>query len=219
MKKALHISGWGLLISFCGSLPPGSVNIAATHIASTQGTTDAVWYCIGSMLGELIVVRALLAGLRWVKKIRRVFFWLEMLTILLLACMTAGCFIAATHRGNWNGIWPQYYLPPFKTGFLLSFINPLHIPFWLGWTSFLINKQIMQQKTADFNWYVVGIGAGTLAGFAVFAAAARWIWEELQDYQLLFCLGAGLLLFCMMLLQVRRLSQSANRLRYSAQQL
>jgi hypothetical protein len=47
----------GMLISFLGSLPLGTLNVAAMQIGITDGYTAAILFSLGSLLVEMIYVR------------------------------------------------------------------------------------------------------------------------------------------------------------------
>jgi threonine/homoserine/homoserine lactone efflux protein len=69
--KFFRIFFWGLLISFLGSLPLGTLNVAAMQIGIQESYQNAIWFSIGSLLVEMIYVRISLVGIDWVKKQQR----------------------------------------------------------------------------------------------------------------------------------------------------
>src|SRR6218665_888015 len=68
MPKILRIFCWGLVISFLGSLPLGTLNIAAMQIGIQESLKDAIYFSFGSLLVEMIYVRISLVGIDWVRK-------------------------------------------------------------------------------------------------------------------------------------------------------
>ena len=58
----------GMLISFLGSLPLGTLNIAAMQISITDGVMQALQFSVGSLLAEVIYVRLSLVAMDWVRK-------------------------------------------------------------------------------------------------------------------------------------------------------
>ena len=58
----------GMLISFLGSLPLGTLNVAAMQIAITEGYTKAILFSLGSLLVEMVYVRLSLVGMDWIRK-------------------------------------------------------------------------------------------------------------------------------------------------------
>jgi threonine/homoserine/homoserine lactone efflux protein len=68
IQQLFKVAFAGLGISFLGSLPLGTMNIAATHISIQQGTGAGLVYATGSMLVEVIVVRIALVAMDWLAK-------------------------------------------------------------------------------------------------------------------------------------------------------
>ena len=71
MTKLFHIFFWGLLISFLGSLPLGTLNVAAMQIGIQESVQNAIWFSMGSLLVEMVYVRISLIGIDWVRKQQR----------------------------------------------------------------------------------------------------------------------------------------------------
>ena len=71
----------------------------------------------------------------------------------------------------------------FVLGLLLSAISPMQMPFWFGWSTVLFSKNILQPKNSFYNFYIVGIGLGTLAGNCVFIFGGKYIVEKLNTNQ------------------------------------
>jgi threonine/homoserine/homoserine lactone efflux protein len=205
MKQSTKIFYWGMLISFLGSLPPGLINIAASQISGTQGTGAAMIYATGSMLAEVIIVRIALAGMSWLTRHKNFFKVLDWMTAGLLVIFSVGCFIAANSMQEFPAILPDLILPPFLTGVVLSAVNPLHIPFWLGWSTVLINKGVLLQQPGQYNWYIPGIAIGTIAGFTVFIFGGQYLLKTFQSNQHLINGLIGVVLFIAAFLHIKKL--------------
>ncbi len=68
----------------------------------------------------------------------------------------------------------------FWLGFTMSAINPVQVPFWFIWSSYLLSNKILLPLTLHFNVYTAGIGVGTLTGLALFIFAGRWLIHTLH---------------------------------------
>lgn len=215
MKQYSFIFCWGMVISFLGSLPPGAINIAALQISIQQGKEAAIIYALGSMLAEVIVVRSTLSSMKKIISQKRLFILLDILTVGLLAFLTLACFYTAVKNSGFESVFPTNYLPPFKTGVLLSLLNPMHIPFWLGWTVVLINKGIITLKTNQFNWLVIGIGIGTISGFLVFIYTGNYLLRYFREHQLIISIAAGILLLLITLYQIKKMAGSSISEKYA----
>jgi threonine/homoserine/homoserine lactone efflux protein len=215
MKKYSIIFFWGMFISFLGSLPPGALNITATQITAGQGQHAAIIFALGSAIAEAVIVRLTLTGMKQILARRRLFLILEILTACLLLAMTIGCFIAAARMGGIANILPNYHLPPFATGVVMTIINPLHIPFWLGWTSVLMNKQVLSPIPVHYNWYVVGSIIGTFFGFLLFIYSGQFLLSSFESNQFIICLVIGVILFIVSMLHIKRMIDSPVSVRFA----
>ena len=59
--RSISVLCWGMVISFLGSLPLGTINIVATQIAVSRGQGAALLYSSGSLLVELLYVSIVLS--------------------------------------------------------------------------------------------------------------------------------------------------------------
>ncbi|MBL7741849.1 MAG: LysE family transporter [Chitinophagaceae bacterium] len=214
-QRSVQLFYWGMLISFLGSLPPGVMNIVATQISSRQGTGQAMIYAIGSMLAEVIIVRVALSGMNRLIRSQLFFRILEWMTAGLLVVFSIACFGTANSVQHASGILPDIVLPPFVTGILISAVNPLHIPFWLGWSTVLIEKNILGTRSRQYNIYVTGIATGTIAGFSLFIAGGHYLLQELQSYQFVVNIAIGFVLCIVAFFHIRKIVMVPAAVRYA----
>ncbi len=214
-KRSVQVFHWGMLISFLGSLPPGVMNIVATQISSRQGTGQAMIYAFGSMLAEVIIVRVALSGMDRLIRSQQLFRILEWMTAGLLVTFSIACFSTASSVQNASGILPDLVLPPFVTGILISAVNPLHIPFWLGWSTVLIEKSILEPRSRQYNIYVTGIGIGTIAGFSLFIAGGYYLLQVLQSYRFIVNIAVGFVLCIAAFFHIRKIVMVPAAVRYA----
>ena len=214
LQKLIKIFVAGIVVSFLGSLPLGTMNIAATHISIDQGTNAGFVYAMGSMLTEIIIVRIALVAMDWLAKHFVLFYFLEWITTGLIFILAAASFIAAYRMTGFSGSLPGIALNPFWTGVVLSATNPLHIPFWLGWSTVLLNKGILLPVPRHYNGYVTGIGAGTLLGFMVFIYGGNYMIVQIKQHQQLLNLVVGSVLLITAIVQARKIIMVPVATRY-----
>ena len=184
MPRMFKIFFWGLGISFLGSLPLGTLNVAAMQIGIQEGISNAVWFAIGSLLVEMAYVRLSLVGIDWVRKQAKLMKWMEWVTLAIIVALAAGSFIAAAKgNGTAKNIMLNNHLHRFFLGMLLCAINPVQIPFWFGWSTVLLNKNILQPSPLQYNMYIIGIGIGTLLGNGVFIFGGKWLVQRIANSQ------------------------------------
>ena len=173
----------GLFISFLGSLPLGTLNVAAMQIGITDGYTAAILFSLGSLLVEMIYVRLSLVGMDWIRKQEKIFKVLEWVTLAIVIALAISSFHAALHPKTGKNIILSSTLPRFVLGATMCAVNPVQIPFWFGWSTVLFTKRVLLPKTSHYNFYIIGIGIGTFIGNCIFIFGGQLIAEELSSNQ------------------------------------
>jgi len=172
------------MISFLGSLPLGTLNVAAMQIGIQESVKQAIYFSLGSLLAEMIYVRISLVGVDWVRKQEKLMKAMEWFTLIIILALAAGSFIAAATKGEEaKNVFLQNNMHRFLLGMFMSAINPVQIPFWFGWSTVLFTKKILQPVKSQYNIYIVGIGLGTLAGNCIFIFGGKWLVQRIANSQ------------------------------------
>ena len=172
-----------MFISFLGTLPLGTLNVAAMQISVSDGIRAALNFSIGALLVEIIYVRISLVGMDWVSKQKRLFRRLQWFTVLIIAALAVSNFYAAASKHAAKNIILSHSIHPFWLGVAMSAVSPAQIPFWFGWSTALFTKKILQPRNDFYNLYIIGIGVGTFCGNAVFIFGGQLIVNKLDTHQ------------------------------------
>ncbi len=183
MKKLVVVFFTGMGISFLGSLPLGTLNVAAMQIGIQESVNDALLFSLGSLLVEMVYVRISLVGISWMMKRKKLMKWLDWITLAIVVALATGSFIAALKQNEAKNIMLDNNMHRFLLGAFMCAINPVQIPFWFGWSTVLFNKKVLLPQNSNYNSYIVGIGLGTLAGNCVFIFGGKFIAEKLNANQ------------------------------------
>ena len=183
MPGLLRIFFVGMLVSFLGSLPLGTLNVAAMQISVTESVRQAVLFSLGSLLAEIIYVRLSLVAMDWIRKQERLFRMLEWATLVIVLALAISSFYVALHPKVEKNIILSSTLPKFILGLIMSALNPVQIPFWFGWSTVLFTKNILLPRRDHYNLYIVGIGIGTFIGNCVFIFGGRLMVDRLNTNQ------------------------------------
>ena len=97
MSKIFCIFLWGLFISFLGSLPLGTLNVAAMQIGIQESIKNALFFSAGSLLVEMVYVRLSLVGIDWVRKQVKLMKAMGWITLGIIVALAIGSFIAAAN--------------------------------------------------------------------------------------------------------------------------
>jgi threonine/homoserine/homoserine lactone efflux protein len=183
MPKLLRIFVTGLFISFLGTLPLGTMNIAAMQISVTDGLRPAFYFALGVLLIEIVYVRLSLVAMDWIRKNQRLFRILEWVTLLIILALAISSFVAAANPGHQKNVVLSNTLHRFWLGMTMSALNPVQIPFWFGWSTVLFTKKVLLPRNSHYNIYIAGIGIGTFAGMCVFVFGGRLLVDSLNSNQ------------------------------------
>ena len=181
--RLLKIFFWGLMVSFLGSLPLGTLNVAAMQISVQENVQNAILFSLGSLSVEMIYVRISLVGINWIRKQKKLFRWMEWIALAIVVALAIGSFIAASQPHHAKNVMLDNDINRYLLGAMLSAINPVQIPFWFGWSTVLFTKNILLPKNSFYNIYIIGIGLGTLIGNCVFIFGGKWIVQKLNGNQ------------------------------------
>lgn len=183
MPSLFKVFFWGLLVSFLGSLPLGTLNVAAMQISVQESIKNALFFSLGSLTVEMIYVRFSLIGIDWIRKQKKIFRWMEWISVGIVLALAIGSFIAAMQSHHEKNIMLNNDIHRFLLGAMLCAINPVQIPFWFGWSTVLFSKNILKAESSYYNIYIIGIGIGTFLGNLVFIFGGRVIAEKIGANQ------------------------------------
>jgi threonine/homoserine/homoserine lactone efflux protein len=173
----------GMLISFLGSLPLATMNVAAIQISISEGITSAILFSLGSLTVEMIYVRISVIAISWIQRQKKLFSILEYVTLLIILALAVSSFYSALHPEEQKNIVLSSTLPKFLLGALMCALSPGQIPFWLGWSTVLFSKKILLPRNDNYNTYILGIGIGTFTGNLLFIFGGKLIADNISRNQ------------------------------------
>lgn len=192
-------------MSFLGTLPLGTLNIAAMQISATDGVAPAVKFSLGSLVVEAIYVRISLVAMDWVRKQKGLFKILEWVTLAIVVALATSSFYAASHPSVEKNVILSSTIHRFFLGMMMCAVSPAQIPFWFGWSTVLFTKGILLPKNSFYNMYIFGIALGTFAGNCVFIFGGRLMVDSLNTKQSLLNWIIGGIFAITALIQIYRI--------------
>jgi len=194
----------GLLLSFLGQLPLGTISITATQIAVQENFRNAWKYSIGVSLIEMVYLRIVLSGMEWTMHNQTLFNLINWLSVLFfLALGIFGLFAARKQDPDKKAPLLNNNLDRLLLGLSMSILNPAQIPFWFFWSGYFLNQGWLHPGFVSFNFFTLGSGLGTIGGLMLFMYGGNWLVTKMktsnrrlnQFMGLLFILIAGLQLY------------------------
>lgn len=211
MKQFIRIFFTGMIISFLGSLPLGTMNVAAMQIAITDGYTEALWFAMGILIVEIIYVRISLVAMDKIRKHEKILKALEWVTLIIVVALAVSSFVAAAkNNAHTKNILLSNAMPRFVLGLVMSAVNPVQIPFWFGWSTVLFTKKILLPRNDHYNVYILGIGLGTFLATCVFIFGGKYIVEKLNTNQHTLHLIIGVIFTVTSIIQVVKMMRKKD---------
>jgi threonine/homoserine/homoserine lactone efflux protein len=183
MHPLIRVYLMGLLVSFLGSLPMGTLNVAAMQISVSDGVLSAMQFSLGSLLVEAVYVRLSLVAMDWVRKQEKIFRILEWVTLAIVVVLAIASFYAAMHPSVQKNVFLSSTLPFVVMGATMCAVSPGQIPFWFAWSTVLFTKKILLPKNSYYNTYILGIALGTFGGNCVFIFGGQLVADKLNHRQ------------------------------------
>jgi threonine/homoserine/homoserine lactone efflux protein len=193
----------GLLLSFLGQLPLGTISLTATQIAVQENFRSAWKYSIGVALIEMICLRLVLSGMEWVMHhqfLLVVFNWITVLFFLALGILSFSS--AKEKNSDKKALILNHRMNRFTLGITMSILNPAQIPFWFIWSGYFLNQGWLPVGYGYFNLFTIGSGFGTVCGLAVYMYGGKKLVTEMKTSNRTLNKIAGIIFVLAALLQV-----------------
>lgn len=181
MKQLTKLILSAFTISFLGSLPLGSLNITITNISLQIGYYSALNFAIGAILVEVIMVKLSYTAIVQLEKFKPLLKKLNWVSIVVLVTLSIFFITSAFKETSTNSTDPIKLEYPILWGALLSFLNPLHLPFWMAWSSILKSKGLLTSQILNQIIYLFAIALGTGLAFCLYAILGTELTTFLQN--------------------------------------
>lgn len=171
----------GLLVSFLGQLPIGYINLIALKTAINQSIKKAMLFALGVTMVELLYLYVLMYSLHWI--FENSFVYQSIQTITAIVFIVLGCRSFLKWKKNnfiQNNTSKSYHQNAFLNGVFLSSINLAQFPFWILWTSYLINIKWLPTATNQYPLFIFGTGLGTFLGILVYIIGGKYLLQSMK---------------------------------------
>jgi len=150
----------------------------------------------------MLLVRVALLAIRRLERLTHFFKVFNVLTCGVLLFLASNSLLAAWQMEAFRATVPFPSVNPWIAGFVLSLTNPLHLPFWMGWTAILRSKKILGDGAWQYNTFIAAIGLGTATAFALYALAGGYLIRLLGSRQVLLNWVVGIALLVTAITQI-----------------
>ena len=172
----------GFFFSFIGSIPPGSINLSVLQLAVQGNVAAAFRFIIASTGIEFIYAYI---AIRFQILITSSPFVIQNFHIISALVMVLLGIVNLFSPKNPGKLSKKLAKSGFRKGMIISILNPLAIPFWIGITAYLLsNEWIVINNNTIFS-YITGISLGTFALLSVIALLSSKVAPYLQNPSLI----------------------------------
>lgn len=192
-------------ISFLGQIVLSNMNMTATQLSVQEGYRKAWYFGLGVAIVEIIYLRFALTGMDWVAQHKLLFKILGWVTVAVFFILGVVAFATAKKQTvEQKSILLQNKLHRFILGASMSALNPVQIPFWFLWSTQLIQNNVLEINTLNFNVFSIGAGLGTLAGMSIYIYGGNWAITKMKTSNRTLNLIMGCVFFITALIQLYR---------------
>lgn len=166
--------------SFIGSIPPGTLNLTILQLGLEHKMNIAWRFAIASAMVEYSYAWLAIKFEQWITTTPLIVENLQLITAIVMTVL--GLF------NLWSENKPtkfsqQFSKSGFRRGIVLSILNPLALPYWLGITAYLKSQRWVElSSTLTLQSYLVGVVSGSLLLLVLLAYLATRIASRLQQY-------------------------------------
>lgn len=149
------------IVSYMGSIPPGTINISTMQLAIQGKRRAAVFLSLAASLVEFVYAgitvrfQLILSESDWFTDHFYIITAIPMVVLGVANLWTSAdskSFLTKVKATGRSG---------FKRGLVLGLLNPLTLPYWLTVTAYLQTHKLISLDGALFWYYLMGISVGT----------------------------------------------------------
>ena len=161
----------GALFSFLGSIPPGTLNLSVLQLGM-EGKTKIAWrFALAVTIIEYPYTWLAIQFEYWITSKPLVIENFQLITAIVMAIIGIGNLISARKPSR---LIEKFETSGFRRGLILSILNPMALPFWIGVTAYLkAQGWIDLSSTLLLHSYVFGTSVGVFLLLTLFIVMAK----------------------------------------------
>ena len=169
----------GLVFSFLGSVPPGTLNLAVLQLGMEQKTKIALRFSLAVAIVEYPYAWAAVAFEDWLTSSPLIIQNFQLITAIVMTLIGAFTLWSARKPSEFA---ERFNTSGFRRGLVLSILNPMAIPFWIGITAYLKAQGWIELSTPVLlHGYVFGTSVGVTILLVLFTFLAKRLAVYVKD--------------------------------------
>jgi len=169
----------GVIISFIGSIPPGTLNLAVLQLGMEQKVRTALRFALAVAIIEYPYAWIAVVFEDWITASPVIVENFQLITAIVMLVIGAFSVWSARKPTEFS---VKFNESGFRRGIILSILNPMAIPFWIAYTAFLKSQGWIDLST---QWraqsYVLGTSVGVMILLTLFAFLAQRLASYVKD--------------------------------------
>lgn len=169
----------GAVLSFIGSIPPGTLNLAVLQLGMEHKVKTALRFALAVSIIEYPYAWIAVVFEDWVTASPWIVDNFQLITAIVMTVIGAFSIWSARKPSEFS---VRFNESGFRRGLILSILNPMAIPFWVAYTAFLKSQGWIELST---QWlvhsYVLGTSVGVMILLTLFAFLAQRLSSYVKD--------------------------------------
>lgn len=169
----------GFIFSFLGSIPPGTLNLAVLQLGLEHKIKIALRFSLAVAIIEYPYAWIAVVFEDWVTSSPLIVENFQLITAVVMTVIGGFTLWSARKPSDFS---VRFNASGFRRGVVLSILNPMAIPFWIGITAYLKAQGWIDLSTPTLlHSYVFGTSLGVLALLFLFIFLAKRLSAYIKD--------------------------------------
>ncbi|MBP9925112.1 MAG: LysE family transporter [Cyclobacteriaceae bacterium] len=169
----------GLIFSFLGSIPPGTLNLAVLQLGMEHKIKTAIRFSLAVAIIEYPYAWIAVVFEDWVTSSPLIIDNFQLITAVVMIVIGAFTLWSARKPSEFS---VRFNESGFRRGIILSILNPMAIPFWIGVTAYLKAQGWVDLSTQSLlHSYVFGTSVGVIILLVLFTFLAKRLAHYIKD--------------------------------------
>lgn len=169
----------GLIFSFLGSIPPGTMNLAILQLGIDQKIKIALRFSLAVAIIEYPYAWIAVAFEKWLTASPLIVENFQLITAIVMTVI--GLFTVRSAQKP-SALYVKFNESGFRRGLVLSILNPMAIPFWIGITAYLKAQNWIDLSTTPLlHSYLIGTSIGVFLLLILFTFLAQRLSHYVRD--------------------------------------
>jgi threonine/homoserine/homoserine lactone efflux protein len=169
----------GLVFSFLGSIPPGTLNLCVLQLGLEKKISVALRFALAVAIVEYPYTWIGVQFEYWITSSPWVVRNFQLVTAVVMTAMGVLNIWSARNPTSFS---VKFNASGFRRGIVLSILNPMAIPFWIGVTAYLKSQGWIDLSTTGLlHTYVLGTSVGAMILLTLYTFLANRLSVYIQN--------------------------------------